>query len=131
MDGRSPSHNVAPSEGQTMPQDMMVVREGEIESSKRRNLWNPRLDAPTFLEEVLLSAEEKERLMTHNENHLVREAIRKFDQALATSCLGAAKIKERKVTEDLKAQEISEVRKEMELLQSQLQHTKGLQQEVG
>ena len=97
---------------------MIVFREGEVESSKRRNLWDQSLNAPTFLEEVLLPAEEKKRLMAHDENHLVREVIRQFGQALATSCLATAKMKERKVAKDLKAQEIYELRKEMKLLQS-------------
>jgi len=91
--GRAPSHHVTPSEGQNPPRDMMVVREGKAKSSKRGNLWNPSLDATTFLEEVLLRAEEKEKLMAHDENHLVREAIRKFGQVLATCCLAAAKMK--------------------------------------
>jgi len=42
--------------------------------------------------------------MTHDEGHLIREAIRRFGQALATSCLADTKIKERATAEDLKAQ---------------------------
>jgi len=97
---------------------MMVVQEGEAETSKGRNLWDPSLDAP------------KERLVAHDKNHLVHEGIRQFGQALARSCLVVAKMKEWKAAEDLKAQEIFELRKEMELMQSQLQHTKDSQQEV-
>jgi len=37
-------------------------------------------------------SKEKERLMAHDKNHLVREAIRQFSQALATSCLAATKM---------------------------------------
>ncbi|XP_068504048.1 uncharacterized protein [Phaseolus vulgaris] len=96
----------------------MVVQEGEAESSKGRNLWDPSLDAP------------KERLVAHDKNHLVHEGIRQFGQALARSCLVVAKMKEWKAEEDLKAQEIFELRKEIELMQSQLQHTKDSQQEV-
>ena len=107
----------------------MVIQEGEAEISKGKNLWDPSLDTRTFLEKALLPTEERERLMTHDENHLVREAIRQFGQALARSCLTATKMKERKAAEDLKAQEISELRKEMEHLQSELQYTKDLQQE--
>ena len=68
--------------------------------------------------------------MAHDEDNLVRDAIRQLAQALATSCLVADKMKERRAVEDLKAQEISELRKEMRLLQSELQHTKNSQQEV-
>jgi len=55
---------------------------------------DPSLDAPTFLEISLLPVEERERLMAHDENHLIREAIRQFFRALATSCLAARKMKE-------------------------------------
>jgi len=84
---------------------MADIQEGEAESSKGKNLWDPSLNAPTFLEKALLPAEEREMLMAHDENHFVREAIRQFSQALPTSCLAATKMKERKVAEDLKAQE--------------------------
>ena len=62
--------------------------------------------------------------MANDENHLVCEAIRQFRQALAKRCLAVTKMKERKAAKDLKAQEISEQRKDMEHLQSELQHTK-------
>ena len=81
----------------------MVIQEGKAESSKGKNLWDPILDAPTFLEKALLPAEERERLMAHDENHLVREAKRQFGQTFATSCLAATKMKERKAIEELKA----------------------------
>ena len=67
--------------------------------------------------------------MTHDEGHLIREAIRRFGQALATSCLADTKIKERATAEDLKAQQTFKLRKEVENMQSELQHTKNFQQE--
>jgi len=127
LDGRASSHHATPTEDQSLPRDMAVIQKGEAESFKGKNLWDPNLDAPAFLEKTLLSVEERERLMAHNENHLARETIRQFGQALATSCLVVTKMKERKATKDLKAQEISKLCKEMEHLQSELQHTKDLQ----
>jgi len=52
--GRVPSHHVAPSGGQTTPLDVVDVQECETESSKRLNLWNPNLDASSYLKEILL-----------------------------------------------------------------------------
>jgi len=38
--------------------------------------------------------------MAHDENHLFREAMRQFSQALATSCLATTRLKERMAAED-------------------------------
>ena len=127
LDWRAPFHHATPSKDQSLPRDMVVIEEGEVESSKGKNLWNLSLDAPKFLKKALLPAEERERLMAYDKIHFAHEAIRKFGQALATICLVATKMKERKATKDLKAQKISKLRKEMEHLQSELQHTKDLQ----
>jgi len=129
LDGRAPSHHAAPSEGQTPPRDMMIIQEGKAESSKGKSLWNPSLNVPTYLEKALLPNEDRERLMGYDENHLVREAIKQFGQAFTTSCLPLTRKKNRRVAEELKAQENVELRKEVECLQNELKHSKGLQQE--
>ena len=99
----APSHHAAPEEGQTLPRDVVVFQEGEAESLKRPNIWDPNLDAPSYIEEVMLHPEEMEKLVTHDEGHLIREAIRRFGQALATTCLATTKIKERAVAKNLRA----------------------------
>jgi len=58
--------------------------------------------------------------MTHYEGHLICDAIRRFGQAFATSCLVTTKIKERATTEDLRAQETSNLCKEVEKPQNKL-----------
>jgi len=52
--------------------------------------------------------------MAHDEGFMIREPIRKFGQALATSCLADSKIKERVAVENLRAQETAKLRKEVE-----------------
>jgi len=106
-DGRAPSHHDAPSEGQTPLRDMVVIQEGEAESLRRPNLWNPNLDDPSYLKKVLLRTEEREKLMTRDESYLIREAIRQFGQALAISCLTASKVNKRITAEELRIQETS------------------------
>jgi len=54
--------------------------------------------------------------MAHDESHLFREAMRQFDQALATNCLATTRLKERVAAEDEQAQEISRLHKEVERL---------------
>jgi len=39
-------------------------------------LWDPTLDAPTFLEKTLLSAQAKEKLESLEEDQLVEQAVR-------------------------------------------------------
>ena len=58
----------------------------------------------------------RKKLMAHDESHLFREAMRQFDQALATNCLATTRLKERVAAEDEQAQEISRLHKEVERL---------------
>jgi len=104
----------------------MVIQKGEKESSKGKTLWDPSLDVLTHLEKALLPNEGRERLMAYDETHLVREAIIQFGQALTTSFLATTKMKDQRATEDLKAQEIAEMRKEIERLQNELNHSTNL-----
>jgi len=56
--------------------------------------------------------------------------MKKIGQAFAMGCLAILKTRARKVAEDQKVQEILELRKKIKHLQSELQHSKGLLQEV-
>ena len=56
-------------------------------------LWDPTLDAPTYLEKTLLSAEAKEKLECLEEDKLVEQATRKLGQALVANCLAISKLR--------------------------------------
>ena len=51
--------------------------------------------------------------MVYNENHLVCEAMKQIGKAFATGCLAVTKMKDRRMAKDLKAQENTELRKEI------------------
>jgi len=91
-DGRAPS-NCAPSTSPTQPRNMMVVQKDEGMSFREKGLWYLDLDVPSFLEKTLLPNEEKEKLMTLEEDRLVQETMRQLGQALAASFLVATKLK--------------------------------------
>jgi len=48
LDGRAPSQQ-APPPSPPPPRDMVVVQEGEGTSTQEEGLWDPNLDAPSFL----------------------------------------------------------------------------------
>jgi len=76
--GRVPSHHAAPSGGQATPLDVVDFQECEAESLKKPNPWDPNLDTSSYLEETLLPIKEKEKLMAHDESHLLCEAMKYF-----------------------------------------------------
>jgi len=57
-------------------QDVIIVQECEDGSSKGKSLWDPTLDIPTYFEKAFLPNEDRERLMTFGEDHLVRDAMK-------------------------------------------------------
>jgi len=56
-------------------------------------LWDPTLDAPTYVEKTLLSAEAKEKLECLEEDQLVEQVVRQLRQALAANCLAISKLR--------------------------------------
>jgi len=70
---------------------------------------------------------DKDRLMAHDEDHLLRDAMKKFRQAFAMGCLVIAKTR---TAEDQRVQENVELHKEIDCLQSEIKHSNGLQQEA-
>jgi len=94
--GWAPSYR-APSASPTLPCDMMVVQEEEGMSSRGKGLWDLDLDVPSFLEKTLLPNEEKEKLITLEEDRLVHETMRQLGQALAASFFLVTKLKDWRV----------------------------------
>ena len=68
--------------------------------------------------------------MAHDEDQLYRDAMKQIGQAFAMGCLAISKTKARKVAKDQKVQQNLLLCKKMEHLQFELQHSKGLLQEV-
>jgi len=124
--GQAPSHHVAPSEGQAPPLDVIVIQEGEAESSRGKNLWDSSFDVPTHGEHTFMPSDDKDKLMAHDEDQLYHDAMKQIGQVFAMGCLAISKTRAQKAAEDQKVQENLELRKKMELLQSDLQHSKGL-----
>jgi len=76
-DGRAPSPQ-APPPSLPPSRDMVVVQEDEDTSAPEEGLWDPNLDAPSFLEKTLLSVKAKEKLENLKEDHLVEQAMRQL-----------------------------------------------------
>jgi len=51
------------------------------------------LDAPSFLEKILLPTKAKEKLESLEEDHLVEQAVRQLGKALTANCLAISKLK--------------------------------------
>jgi len=73
---------------------MVVVHEGDGTSAPEEGLWDPNLDAPFFLEKILLPTKTKEKLEGLEQDHLVEQAMRQLGQALATNCLAISNLRE-------------------------------------
>jgi len=91
-DGRAPSP-LAPPPSPPPSHDMVVVQEDEGTSATEGGLWDSNLDAPSFLKKTLLSTKAKEKLKSLEEDHLVEQAVRQLEQALAANCLAISKLK--------------------------------------
>jgi len=68
----------APPLSPSPSRDMVVVREDEGTSFQEEGLWDQSLDAPSFLEKVLLPKKAKEKLMSLKEDRLVQETMRQM-----------------------------------------------------
>jgi len=68
--------------------------------------------------------------MDFGDDHLVHDAMKQIGQAFAMGCLAVTKMKNRRVAEDLKAQENAELHKEIKFLQNELKHSTNLQEEA-
>jgi len=55
---------------------MVVVQECEDISAPEEELWDPNLDAPSYLKKILLPTKTKEKLEGLEEDHLVELAVR-------------------------------------------------------
>jgi len=80
---RAPSQQVALSEGQASPLKVIVIQEGEPESSRGKRLWDPSFDVPTHGEHTFLPSDDKVRLMAHDEDQLYRDTMKQIGQAFA------------------------------------------------
>ena len=90
-DGRAPSPQAPPPS--PPPSNDVVVQESAGVSAPVGGLWDPTLDAPSFLEKILLSAKTKEKLESLEEDRLVEQAVRQLGQALAMNCLAIFKLR--------------------------------------
>ena len=70
-----------------------MVQESVGVSALMGGLWDLTLDAPTFLEKTLLSAQAKEKLESLEEDQLVEQAVRQLGQALAANFLAISKLR--------------------------------------
>ena len=91
-DGRAPSPQ-APPPSPPPSHDMVVVQEDEDRSALEGRLWDPSLDALSFLENTLLSVKAKEKLESLEEDQLVEQAVRQLRQAMAATCLAISKLR--------------------------------------
>ena len=87
------------------------------DSSRRKGLWDPNLDVVVHIESALLLPEDEERLRAHNGLHLLKEAIKQFGQALATSCLAVKKIQNQEAATESKIQENDELHRKVSGMQ--------------
>jgi len=90
-DGRAPSPRA-----QVPPTSPPSSRDIVMQENARApvgGLWDPTLDAPTYLEKTLLSAEAKEKLECLEEDQLVEQAVRQLGQALDVNCLTISKLR--------------------------------------
>ena len=129
LDGRAPSPQ-APLPSPPHSRDMVVVQEDEGTSAPEGRLWDPSLDAPSFLKKILLSAKAKEKLESLEEDQPVEQAVRQLGQALAANCLaiskmrgwkGSAKEESHKVVE--LSQQVEGLKQETARLLEELQRT--------
>jgi len=57
---------------------MVVVQEGKGTIFQEEGLWDPNLDAPSFLEKVLLPTKTKEKMTDIEEDRLVGQPMRQL-----------------------------------------------------
>jgi len=88
--GRAPSPQAHPPS--PPPSQNIVVQEGVGASAPVGGLWDPTLNAPTFLEKTFLSAQANEKLESLEEDQLVEQAVRQLGQALVVNCLTISKL---------------------------------------
>jgi len=75
-DGRTPSPQAPPPI--SPPSRDIVVQESVGVSVPEGGLWDPTLDAPSFLEKILLSAKAKEKLESLEEDQLVELVVKQL-----------------------------------------------------
>jgi len=87
-DGRAPDHNV------------LIIQECEVVgSSKGKSLWDPNFDILAHDVSCFLPAEDKAKLMVHDEDHLCQDSKKLLGQAVALACLANIKARDRKKDE--------------------------------
>jgi len=72
------------------------MQEGVGPSALVGGLWDPTLNAPTFLEKTLLSVQAKEKLENLEEVQLVEQAVKQLGQALDANFLAISKLRDGK-----------------------------------
>ena len=60
---------------------------------KGKSLWDHDFDVPAHGEAFFLPSEDKARLMVHDEDHLLHDALKLSEQAFAMACLVNARQK--------------------------------------
>jgi len=100
-----------------------MVQESRGENLRKGGLWDPSLDAPSFLEKTLLPTAVKEELDSLEEDQLMGQTVR---QALATNCLGLSKLRRWKDSTKEGALKVAELTQRVGKLQMMHQETKVL-----
>jgi len=99
-------------------------------SAPEGGLWDPNLDAPTFLENTLLSAQAKEKLESLEKDQLVKQAVRQLGQALAANCLAISQLRGWKGSAKEESHKVSELSQQVGGLRQETEELQRLQQEA-
>jgi len=111
LDGQTLDQDIVPLEGQASHRDVIVIQEGEAESSKSKSLWEPSSDVPTYGEHVFLHRDDKDKLMALDEDHLLRDTMKQIWQTFAMGFLVVSKARIQKSAKDQRVVELqSEVK---------------------
>ncbi|KAL9323901.1 hypothetical protein ACSQ67_008758 [Phaseolus vulgaris] len=87
-------------------------------SSRRRGLWDRDVDITSYPKDSLLRPKDEERMGVHGGHHLLQEAMKRFGQTLATSCLASKKLRSQ---ETIVKREKRDTQRKMVSLQQEIQ----------
>jgi len=99
------------------------VQESGVENLRKGGLWDPSLDATSFLEKDLLPTEARVELDSLRGDQLVSQSMRQLGQALVANCLAFSKLMRGKSSAEEK---VLRVAKQVGELQVTCQETKVL-----
>jgi len=120
-DGRAPSQHL-PLLNPSPARDIKVQKSGR-ESIRKGGLWDPSLDATSFLEKTLFPIEARVEMDSFREDQLVGQTTRQLGQALAASRLAFSKLMMGKASVE---EEVLRVTDRVRELQMTCQETKVL-----